>query len=217
MKAKDGAVIIGLQHRGVENAFKTVSVLESHGLKKNDEVLLEFSPSVVDTALSSFILLKKSNSGLSDGEILLRLNPINQFVLVVSDFLKKKGAKVINLDYPRSESRNKRLLTDVLAKNKNAERSMKFIKFRFSIREKMWGKKVNGMKPAFALIGVGHISAVKKMIPFRKVVDPRRIGFGLLRQSLFEFGVRTKYNLIKRASRNRRQKMLKQKATQKKL
>jgi hypothetical protein len=199
MKSKDGAVIIGFRHSGIKKAKEIIQQLEKNGIKENDLIAVEYNQTELRRLLDKWNKIKITDD-------LALFSEEEMFYVRLFKFLQQKKARIMHLESSRHLGLRSRYLYDYL-ENLNLKSLKMFRLMTVPIREKFWAKKLKGKKPAFVLAGAGHIPAIKKMIPYRKILNLNRIGSLIVRP--ITAYLRFSYNKAKQKSRKRREELMK--------
>ncbi len=218
MRTKGGAIIIGMLHEGEENADKVIKALIENGIKEGQIVAMEKSPKGFQSDKELFQNglffrtienferrlnetrqhikscndkkelkeLKRNERSCSSSVDTLR------FLYRLYDFLFKKRVEIL----PISSFAKEQTARSMKPQTRKRKRIYNFVVH--PIRENYWKKQLRGKKPRFVLVGVNHVSAVKKMIPYERVIKIDQSSF--VRKTFYRIehaSIRAHYRAIK--------------------
>lgn len=219
---------MGVVHGGMRNAKKVIAELDRRGIKKGDLVAWEETPELIEDLsscnhdeyqqvledLKSEITRIEADLKKATGDDLTRLRELRDewigqgemfvYSFQVYSFLKSKKARILpfGTEAVRSRTeegaipryikgiRRRKLISDYLA---------------VPISEKHWRKNLKGRNPRFVLAGAGHLSTLKRMVPYEDTVDlSGRRRWRRIKDRVYGDSVRAHYRLINEAKKFRR-------------
>ncbi len=229
MQRKGGAIIIGIEHEGKENADRVIHALIENEIKRGDLVAVEDSPQEVEKikkeiaeGWTAFLIqdftkrLRETERGIrscGDKKELKELKRVRRvYANIVGElnfyyrfygFLFSKRAKILAFGSEAMGEKARFMKANTWKKKLIRE----FI--ALPIREGHFRRQLQGKSPRFVLIGAGHLAAAKRMLPYEKVVNLEKTFFakktaGRIRD---EF-IMASYRAIKRYTRARRRRLL---------
>jgi len=195
MKSKDGAVIIGCTHSGVENADRVISELKKDGIKEGDLLAFEMPQRQADAnmrqiertgvirllpkmmALAKVWELVPKDAELPpemqyERELVIRVKEQLLFQQVLFEYFVKNKIRVLGFgSFPVNE-RIRRMLEKVKKSGFEGTLTKKqglLVGLAMGpLQEKFWKKRLKGKKPRFGVCGLEHLPAVKRIVAYRK-------------------------------------------------
>ncbi len=212
MKDPKGAVIIGCVHRGQKNAEKVIAVLKKNGIKEGDLIGVEHSRKNLNEIIaevgsnrpSAFTILQQQIKIIQFQNAIKAL-PFSETISLRATLFELKG----NLHSTIFKNTLFKFLLSKKVKfmpfDVNWKANVHSTQIVVPVREKFWGKKFKGKKPQFVIAGTAHLSALKKIVPYRKAITTNKIVHFI--QKPFEVLIRTKYKLRKTKNQRKRRKL----------
>ncbi len=194
MEKKAATVLIGCSHVGIKNAEKVIKELEQNNIKKGDLVAIEGLADEHVSGMKKFIRKygfvnaavlylhsgKNNYSSLSLNEAFGDFNKYSVesehvwFNFCLLDFFIEKKVRLLGLENARLNRRFQKLTADRMSGTELDKRKERLWRLMaVPLREKFWKNKLLslGEQPRFILVGAGHLSALKRIVPCQKVVD----------------------------------------------
>jgi len=157
--------LIGVEHRGVENAKRVIDVLDKTGIKSRDFVAIEYTKEDIESVHSGEMERQIKND-IKGGRITVAAAEEVAYKLLLIRNLLSKGCTVIPLDTQsllRAGAKEHYKLRKGTAEN-TAKTISKAFQIQYPVREKRWLRVIKQTAPRFVLVGDSHVSLLRKKL-----------------------------------------------------